>query len=66
MLRFMGRKELGTTERLNRTDVEEAQRYVNEEILCRPYTVSFVPSYHTGVVHVLLAVYLKQAVTQQE
>lgn len=41
---------------------EQAERYVNEEKCNRPYILSVVPNCHTSIMHVLLAIDLKQAV----
>ena len=41
---------------------KQAQKYINGETLYRPYILSLIPHCHTSIVHVLLAIDLKQAV----
>ena len=40
---------------------EKAQRYVNRETFYKLYVVSVILNCHTDIIHVLLAVDLKQA-----
>lgn len=40
---------------------EQAQRYVNTEIFYKLYVVSVILNCHTDIIHVLLAVDVKQA-----